>query len=58
MEKYTNEILEYPIQNKLTQNIRKQAIAQNKTEFMSMWAGHGVHLCKAQSVVELMKRSM
>jgi nitronate monooxygenase len=54
MEKFTNEILEYPIQTKLTQVMRKEAGARNNAEFMSMWAGQGMHLCKSQSVVELM----
>ena len=55
MEKYNDEILDYPIQTKLTQVMRKEAGARNNCEFMSMWAGQGMHLCKSQSVVELMQ---
>ena len=55
MEKYTDKILDYPIQNKLTQLMRKEASAKNNEEFMSMWAGQGMPLCKSQSVEELMQ---
>lgn len=39
-------ILEYPIQNKLTQMMRKEAAKQNNIDFMSMWAGSSCYLCK------------
>ncbi|MCC2626063.1 MAG: nitropropane dioxygenase/trans-enoyl-CoA reductase [Burkholderiales bacterium] len=55
MEKFEDQILEYPIQNKLTQHIRKQAALKNDIEFMSLWAGQGVHLCKEQSATALMQ---
>ncbi|HLX53038.1 MAG TPA: nitronate monooxygenase, partial [Aquella sp.] len=55
MEKFEHQTLDYPIQNKLTQHIRKQAALKNDIEFMSLWAGQGMSLCKEQSVTALMQ---
>jgi len=55
MESYKNNILDYPIQNALTNTMRKEAIKQNNTDFMSMWAGQSAYLCKelfAEKLIE------
>lgn len=39
----------YPIQNALTKDIRAAAGKQNKTEFMSMWAGQAAALSRPLS---------
>lgn len=55
MLSFQNEILDYPIQNAATQNMRKQAAINGDTDFLSMWAGTGVHLCKAGSATEIIR---
>lgn len=47
---------QFPVQNALTQPIRKAAAAQNNPEFMSLWSGQSPRLAQENSVVELMKR--
>lgn len=49
-------IPDYPIQNSLTRDIRQAATQQNRSEFMSLWAGQAVALSQACSVAELMAR--
>lgn len=46
----------YPIQNQLTQDIRKEASKQKNPDWLSMWAGQGLRMSKACSAAELMKR--
>lgn len=53
MLSHDNDILEYPIQNAFTQPLRKAAAQQNNADFLSMWAGQGVALCKECSAAEL-----
>jgi nitronate monooxygenase len=55
MENHIAEILPYPVQNKLTQNLRKKASSTNNINFMSMWAGQGACLCKSISTFDLMQ---
>lgn len=54
MSEYEKLILPYPIQNVLTRALRKEAAVQNRTDFMSMWAGQGVALSKGLPVADLM----
>jgi nitronate monooxygenase len=42
------DIPPYPIQNKLTQELRAAANAQGRAEFMSLWAGQAVGLARAE----------
>ncbi len=44
MTRHQAELPPYPIQNKLTRDIRQAAGQQNKPEFMSLWAGQGTRL--------------
>ncbi|MBS4209442.1 nitronate monooxygenase [Bacillus sp. FJAT-50079] len=43
----------FPIQNTLTQSIRKASSKQNNCEFMSLWSGQSPRLAKNQSVESL-----
>jgi len=36
----------YPVQNELTKEIRAAAAAQDRPEFLSLWAGQGVGLVR------------
>lgn len=46
---------EFPIQNTLTQGIRKAAGQQNQFEYMSLWSGQSPRLAKDQTVDSLIK---
>jgi nitronate monooxygenase len=48
-------ILNYPIQNSLTQAMRQEAVKQSNIDLMSMWAGQACHL-KSISVEQLMQK--
>ena len=50
-----NNLPDYPIQNSLTQDIRKAAAAQNKISFMSMWSGQGTRLSRKMSAKDLIQ---
>jgi len=55
MKAFENFILDYPIQNKLTSMMRKEAGKQNNIDFMSMWAGQAHYLCKEISAGRLVQ---
>jgi nitronate monooxygenase len=55
MEQHLNVIPNYPIQNALTKDIRSAAAKQNRSEFMSMWAGQGLRLSHSKSAEDLIK---
>ncbi|MEC5268953.1 nitronate monooxygenase [Heyndrickxia coagulans] len=44
---------DYPVQNALTQDIRKAAGKQNNREFMSLWSGQSPRLAKQQTAKSL-----
>ncbi|WP_010632522.1 NAD(P)H-dependent flavin oxidoreductase [Sporolactobacillus vineae] len=46
----------YPIQNQLTQDIRKKAGKEKNPDWLSMWAGQGVGMSKECSAAELMEQ--
>ncbi len=50
------DIPEYPIQNKLTQEIRAAANAQNKAEYISLWAGQAIALARTEPAGEVVRR--
>ena len=54
MEVYEDELPKYPIQNMLTQPLRKEAAKQQRPEWMSLWSGQGSRLSKRQSVRDMM----
>lgn len=49
---------DFPIQNTLTQDIRKASSAQNKQDFMSLWSGQSPTLAKEQTVQTLINNMM
>ena len=53
METYENDFLDYPVQNALTQQMRKEAAKQGDTGFMALWAGEKAHESRGKSVAEL-----
>ncbi|MCX7125475.1 MAG: nitronate monooxygenase [Gammaproteobacteria bacterium] len=55
MELKKENILDYPIQNALTNQMRKVAKEKNDTDFMSLWAGQSAQLCRDVSAVELIQ---
>jgi nitronate monooxygenase len=50
------DIPPYPIQNELTQDIRKAAAQADKPEYMSLWAGQAAPLSRPMPAGELMAR--
>src|SRR5699024_12459568 len=54
MESHEKEVPKYPIQNTLTQSIRREAAKQNRPEWMSLWCGQNPRASKQQSVSEMM----
>lgn len=44
----------YPMQNALTRDLRRAAAEQGRPEFLSLWAGQGVALCRRLPAGELM----
>ncbi|MGM9452090.1 NAD(P)H-dependent flavin oxidoreductase [Legionella bozemanae] len=55
MELRKINILDYPIQNALTNMMRKKTKEQNNIDFMSMWAGQSAPLCRNTSANELIR---
>jgi nitronate monooxygenase len=53
MQSHERFLPDFPVQNTLTQDIRKASASQNKKEFMSLWSGQSPRLAKNQSVVSL-----
>ncbi len=49
---------DFPVQNLLTQVIRKTCSGQNNQDFMSLWSGQSPRLTKSQTVERLMKDIM
>jgi nitronate monooxygenase len=49
---------DFPVQNTLTQDIRKVAASKNNKEFMSLWSGQSTRLAKQQAVKILIKNIM
>lgn len=55
LEPYAAELPGYPIQYALTHAIRQSATAQERPEFMALWAGQGCALCANKPVAQLFK---
>lgn len=49
-------VLPFPFQNALTRPLRAAAAQQGRAEFLSLWAGQGVRLARAQSAADLVAR--
>ena len=50
------DILPFPFQNAATRPLRAAAAAQGKAEYLSLWAGQGARLARAQPAAELVAR--
>ncbi len=55
MDEYETSFPDYPVQNSLTQPIRKVSALQNNPEYMSLWSGQSPRLAKNQTASELIK---
>ena len=55
MESKKENILDYPIQNVLTNQMRKIAKAESNTDFMSLCAGQAAQYCRDLSAVDLIR---
>ncbi|WP_216828342.1 NAD(P)H-dependent flavin oxidoreductase [Alkalihalobacterium elongatum] len=53
-----NEVPSYPIQNSLTQPLRKEAAKQGKAKWLSMWAGQGLRLTQVEGAEQVIRRVM
>ncbi|WP_156291028.1 NAD(P)H-dependent flavin oxidoreductase [Oceanobacillus salinisoli] len=58
MKEHESSLPEFPVQNHLTNRIRKAAALQNQQEYMSLWSGQSPRLAKHQTVKELINRVM
>lgn len=56
MINYDGDISPYPVQNQLTQAIRKQAAANGDSEFTHIWSGQSPRLATNQRVNDLMNQ--
>lgn len=50
---HDHELPPYPVQNALTRDIRNAAAKQDRTEYLSMWAGQAASLSREMSAGEL-----
>lgn len=55
MQEHETSLPDFPVQNTLTQDIRKTSTAQNNQDFMSLWSGQSPRLAKNQTVETLIK---
>lgn len=55
MQEYETSFPEFPVQNTLTQTIRKTSTLQHNQDFMSLWSGQSPRLAKTQTVAQLME---
>ncbi|MEH7131359.1 nitronate monooxygenase [Neobacillus drentensis] len=55
LQKNEEFLPDFPVQNTLTQEIRKFSAAHNNQEFMSLWSGQSPRLAKSQTVESLIK---
>lgn len=55
MEPFQKELPDYPVQNALTGDIRKEAASQNNPDYLSMWAGQASPLSRVQSAGKLVE---
>lgn len=58
MEEHEGDLPNFPIQNALTQSIRKASASQNNKEYMSLWSGQNATLARIETVEELVQRVM
>ena len=49
------DVAPYPVQNALTQDIRRAAAQQNRTEFLALWSGQAPRLGRPLAAAELVR---
>lgn len=49
------DVAPYPVQNALTQDIRRAAAQQNRTEFLALWSGQAPRLARPLAAAELVR---
>ncbi|MGP4074285.1 NAD(P)H-dependent flavin oxidoreductase [Halobacillus sp. K22] len=55
MKPYQKELPDYPIQNELTKEIRKEAAQRNKPEWMSLWSGQSPRLSRSKHASDVVR---
>jgi len=55
MQQFEDSFPPFPVQNTLTQQIRKAASTQKNREYLSLWSGQSPRLAKKQSVNALIQ---
>jgi nitronate monooxygenase len=55
MQEHEESLPDFPVQNNLTQPIRKAASSQNNPDYMSLWSGQSPRLAKNLTVEAFMK---
>lgn len=55
-EQNPEAILPFPLQNALTRPMRSEAAKQNRSEYLSLWAGQGIRMARKMSAAELVAR--
>ena len=50
------EVAPFPVQNTLTQTMRKAASSQKNSDYMSLWSGQSPRLAKQQTVEEIIQQ--
>jgi nitronate monooxygenase len=55
MQKHEESLPVFPVQNSLTQHIRKASVSQNNPDYMSLWSGQSPRLAKNLTVEAFMK---
>jgi nitronate monooxygenase len=55
MQRHERFLPDFPVQNTLTQEIRKTASAQNNQDYLSLWSGQSPRLAKSQTVESFIK---
>ncbi|MBV8582310.1 MAG: nitronate monooxygenase [Candidatus Eremiobacteraeota bacterium] len=53
-----DDLAPYPYQNALTRDVRTAAAQQNRSEFLSLWAGQAAALAKAEPAATIVARLM
>lgn len=56
MAPYEDQVGHYPLQNQITTPIRLEAKRRGNSDFMSLWCGQGVRLCRRTSAIDLIRR--
>jgi nitronate monooxygenase len=55
-EHANDRILPFPLQNALTRPLRTEATRQNRSEYLSLWAGQGLRMARRTCAAELVAR--